>query len=92
MPTAPDDLRDKMIKWFGNIDLFGPVAFLRSRGYTLTEDWYWQLPVPAHTISKEEFECMIFLQQEWDYGGLEFVPPSIAAEFERHKDSGGQLS
>lgn len=77
MPSAPDDLRKKMVKWFGSIDPLGPEQFLGSRGYTLTKDWYWVTPVPHHTIRKEEFECMIFLEQEWDYGGLEFVSPQI---------------
>lgn len=81
MPTASDDLRRKMRKWFGNIDIFGPQQFLFSHGFTLTKDWFWKPPVPHHTISKEEFQCMIFLQQEWDYGGLQivqFISPQIA--------------
>lgn len=94
MPTASDDLRDKMMKWFGSIDLGGPEQFMLSRGYTLTKDWFWIPPVPYHTISKEEFECMIFLQQEWDYGGLQivkFIPPQTIIDLllEPPKYNGG---
>lgn len=60
-----------MQKWFGDaIDEQGPIAFLQSHGYTLTRGWEWVKPVSAHTISTEEWECIAFLCDEWDFGGI----------------------
>lgn len=59
-----------MEKWFGDpIDEYGPIKFLESRGYELTPRWEWKLPVPNHTISIDEWECIMFLVDEWDFGG-----------------------
>jgi hypothetical protein len=71
MPQATDELRSLMAKWFGDpIDEYGPVMFLKSRGFTLTDDAEWVPPVPAHTISDDEGSCIWFLVEEWDFGAL----------------------
>lgn len=70
MPTASDFDRARMRKWFGSIDEYGPETFLKSRGYILTKGWCWVKPVPSHHISDEEYHCLEFLMDEWDYGGL----------------------
>lgn len=60
-----------MGRYFGSeIDDAGPERFLRSRGYTLTRGWEWRKPVPAHTVSEEEWNCITFLADEWDFGGI----------------------
>lgn len=69
MPQASDELRGLMLKWFGN-DGNGPDAFLKSHGYVLTKHWTWELPVPYHSISCYEWNCIVFLIREWDYAGL----------------------
>ena len=70
MPSASDESRDLMIKWFGCIDTHGPEAFLKSHGYVLTPQWVWLKPTESHSISAEEAECVQFLICEWDYGGI----------------------
>lgn len=70
MPQASDDLRALMEQWFGDpVSDEGPTNFLQSRGYVLERDWIWKLPTPSHTIRNEEYKCMAFLIDEWDYGG-----------------------
>lgn len=76
MPQASDEMRALMLKWFGDeISEAGPIKFLESRGYVLRKDWQWQLPTPAHTVSREEFACVQFLIEEWDFGAL--VDPAL---------------
>lgn len=70
MPSSSDRQRDLMTKWFGNCDTSGPEAFLVSHGFELTRRWMWLPPVPAHNLSNDEKECIIFLIEEWDYGGV----------------------
>lgn len=71
MPQASKNQRDRMLKWFGSeIDENAPIKFLESRGYKLRCDWLWEKPVPSHTVSDEEFHCLQFLIDEWDFGGI----------------------
>lgn len=68
MPTASDELRDLMSKWFGDsIDMVGPYNFLRRHGYT-EEGGLFLKPTPAHTVSEFEWMCLCFLMEEWDFG------------------------
>lgn len=66
MPQATEPQRDLMVKWFGDIDIYGPLQFLFSRGYTETGGMI-KPPVPDHTVSREESECIDFLFGEWDF-------------------------
>lgn len=71
MPQSSPEMRLLMYKWFGDeVDDTGPMNFLVSRGYELTSRWLWKPPVPSHTVSAEEWKCMVFLIEEWDFGGL----------------------
>jgi hypothetical protein len=71
MPSAPDDLRDLMEKWFGDsIDMEGPLHFLRSHGFTEMANGMLRPPTPAHNCSVDEWNCIGFLVQEWDFGYL----------------------
>jgi hypothetical protein len=68
MPTASDEQREMMRKWFGDpVDDSGPYIFLRRHGYT-DHAGMWRKPTPAHTISDAEWQCIVFLCDEWDYG------------------------
>lgn len=71
MPQASDELRGIMQEWFGSLDLYDPQVFLQSHGFDLTARWTWNLPVPHHSISCYELACVLFLVEEWDYGGIE---------------------
>jgi len=66
MPQASDELRDLMNKWFGEIADYNPAKFLLSRGYTINKGMI-SVPTPAHTVNPEEFLCILFLRDEWDY-------------------------
>lgn len=71
MPSASDEQHKLMEKWFGDpVDERGPIAFLQSHGYVLRRDWHWTKPTPSHTISDDEWECLKFLCDEWDFGGV----------------------
>lgn len=73
MPSSSDEQRNQMIKWFGDIDTDGPYSFLRRHGYTEKGGMLIK-PTSAHTVSADEWECICFLADEWDFGfdpGLE---------------------
>lgn len=72
MPTASDELRKSMRQRFGSIDTHGPEKFLTDNGYSLSKDWEWSKPgiTGLQDMTREEFECLLFLVHEWDYGSL----------------------
>ena len=74
MPQASDELRDLMLKRFGSrVDDAGPTKYLEKAGYKLTSDFEW---IPKEGVkelkdmTREEFDCLLFLVHEWDYGIL----------------------
>lgn len=78
MPSASEEDRDLMRKWFGSIDDYGPRQLLKSHGFFLTEGWEWVLPTLTHRVSEIELACMWFLMDEWDYGGLAEIITHVA--------------
>jgi hypothetical protein len=48
----------------------GPTEFLLSRGYELLPNWEWLMPSPDHVMSEKEYLCVLFMQDEWDYGWI----------------------
>lgn len=87
MPQCSDELAALMVKWFGRQDEHDRIPdenivirFLESRGYTLKPNWCWTLPTPAHTVSNEEYACLAFLIDEWDFGP---VAPSGVVSYPR---------
>ena len=73
MPSAEGWLADKIRAKYGSIDDAGPTKLLHDAGYVLREDWHWD-PKPGVTdypdMTQDEYEAMLFLLQEWDFGGL----------------------
>lgn len=73
MPQASDSLRKQMRLRFGDLDTSGPETYLSSAGYVLRSDWTWK-PKPyvnsLRDMTRQEFDCLLFLMHEWDYGGL----------------------
>lgn len=68
MPSASDELRDIMQRWFGDeVDCRGPIKFLASHGFKELRGIIIP-PVPSHTLSEEECICIKFLVDEWDFG------------------------
>lgn len=73
MPQADDDLRERMVARFGNIDAAGPREALKAAGYKLRWNWTWAPKPEVKTyrdMTRDEFECLLFLAHEWDYGHL----------------------
>lgn len=74
MPSADADLQQRMFDRFGShTDEEGPIKFLEDAGYKLTRQYLWE-PKTGVTclkdMTRDEFDCMLFLVHEWDYGGL----------------------
>lgn len=77
MPQTTEGLRNLMLRWFGPSAEWQLAPedrvedFLKSHGYTITKNWYIVKPTPAHTISVDEWFCIRYLVEEWDYGLFE---------------------
>lgn len=73
MPQAAADLSARIIARFGSIGDSGPMRFLTDAGYRLRGDFLWEAK-PGVTsnsdMTEEEWDCLLFLVQEWDFGGL----------------------
>lgn len=74
MPQASDELRQQMKDRFGDaIGEEGPMKFLQDAGYVLTREWTWkpkQGVADLKGMTRDEFDCLLFLVHEWDFGGL----------------------
>ena len=81
MPSADEDLKQRMVSRFGDHSEVGPINFLEGKGYKLTKAWFWE-PKPGVTslgqMPRDEFECLLYLMHEWDFGGL--VPKEKGSE------------
>jgi hypothetical protein len=51
----------------------GPMRYLLDHGYWLTNRWTWLKPGIAtlEQMTQDEYDCLAFMVQEWDFGGLE---------------------
>lgn len=70
MPTSSDRQRELMTQWFGDVDTDGPMRFLKARGWVCNAAWCWEKPTPSYRYSVYEEECIHFLMDEWDFGGI----------------------
>lgn len=78
MPEASDELRERMRLRFGSATSDeGPSRYLTDAGYVLQPGFLWR-PKPGvkelRDMTRDEFECLLFLVHEWDYGSLEGGP------------------
>lgn len=46
------------------------MKFLEGQGYILDRDWSWRCPTPDHEVTDREEDAILYLIQEWDFGGL----------------------
>lgn len=65
MPQATEELRRK---WDGPDDTVA-MQFLEDQGYRLLKNWTWLAP-DNRNPSDDEFSAVLFLIQEWDFGGI----------------------
>lgn len=73
MPQASDELRAAIDARFGDgLSDEGPIQFLKDAGYTLSRQWEWSKPgvTDLKQMTRDEFECLLFLVHEWDFGSL----------------------
>ncbi len=73
MPQANYELRSEMARRFGSeTDSAGPMKYLKGAGYSLTRDWEWFHPhvKSVGEMTRDEFDCLLFLVHEWDFGSL----------------------
>jgi len=46
------------------------ITYLESRGFVLGDNWCWFLPKPGHVLSRRERDAVIYLVEEFDWGGV----------------------
>jgi hypothetical protein len=72
MPSSSDEMREKMRERFGNLEPSGPEEELANHGYILLKGWNWFHPTIKRyrEMTQNDYDCMKFLVEEWDYAGL----------------------
>ena len=77
MPQASKFHTDRMKEYFGPDNWMeeGPCRFLEDQGYRVTKRWTWVNPrvKSVDDVTEKERDCIIFMMDEWDYDGLEFL-------------------
>jgi len=74
MPSTTPELRAKILAYFGpGADDSDCVIYLQSKEFTLTNTIHWTHPTIKSTtqMSDQEWDCFLYLTEEWDFGGLE---------------------
>ncbi len=49
------------------------IGYLEVQGFTLTRQWQWVPPSSDHALSEREADAIVYLIQEWDFGGIKQV-------------------
>lgn len=73
MPSASQEVIDYMGSYHGpGFSDSTAMGFLEERGFILTESWEWIAPdgKTLETIDQDEWMHVLYLIQEWDFGGL----------------------
>lgn len=74
MPQTSAEIQERIDKFFPSASQsqdFQSTKFLEKAGYILNKNWTWKLPSPDHKITEEEDLCLVYLIEEWDFGGIE---------------------
>lgn len=66
MPQTSDELRELMIKWFGDMSDYGPLKLLMAKGWTDKGGMLFP-PTPSYWGPREDYVLLKFLREEWDY-------------------------
>lgn len=66
MPQATDELA---AEWPGMDE--EAINYLQAQGYKLTRRYEWKPPTPEHEPTDREVSAIVYLMDEWDFGGLE---------------------
>jgi hypothetical protein len=73
MPQTTDERR---ARWPGGDQ--EAIAYLKAQGFKLTPQWFWLKPAPGHKLTEREEDAIIYLIEEWDFGGA--MSPSEGIE------------
>lgn len=46
------------------------INYLNYAGFTLRKDWCWTPPSINHRLTEKEYDAVLYLIQEWDFGGV----------------------
>lgn len=65
---SPQTTPDRQKRWPGADS--EAIAYLESRGFKSTRQWTWIPPTPGHTLSERDEDAIVYLIEEWDWGGL----------------------
>lgn len=80
MPQASEDLCKR---WNGPSEHMA-IKHLKGAGYLLTAEWEWLCP-KGRTPTEEDQSAILFLIQEWDYGGLLLSDPRTHAALDEKR-------
>lgn len=78
MPQTSPEVIDRMYELFPDADGdFDTLAqgYLEDRGFTLGRDFFWIAPPHYREwidLLQDEQLCIIYLIEEWDFGGVHF--------------------
>jgi hypothetical protein len=77
MPQASDELTEEIARICGDASDHAVVAFLEQRGWTLDREWQWHKSGQTYqTMPQDEYLAVLFMIDEWDYGGVVDDPPA----------------
>lgn len=65
MPQATAELQKR---W--DIDCGPVIAYLEAKGFRRAKGGMWIKPSPDHELTEAETSAIVFLIQEWDFGGI----------------------
>ena len=63
----PSSTPERQARWQ---DDYTACRFLEQRGFRLLAGWSWVAPA-GHVMTDDEQDAVIYLIEEWDYGGVE---------------------
>ncbi len=69
----PQTTPDRAARWPGMDQ--EAMDFLRSRGFRLLRNWTWLAPA-GHNPDDKEKDAIMYLIEEWDFGGWVDAPPA----------------
>lgn len=71
MPSTSQYVIDELSKFLPDVDDGSTCQYLRDHGYKLERDWTWTKPgTTLEDMTAEEYLCLQYLVEEWDFGGL----------------------
>lgn len=63
----PQTSAERAARWPGHDT--EAIDFLVDRGFLLLYDWTWRRPEPGRPHSPRELDALVYLIEEWDFGG-----------------------